>query len=246
MPRHVETPTSVLGGRVGAMAARTLLVACAVAACGASVIPPTPAQEDAVRQPPPGLRWLRVAKKECVGCLKECWGTRIAKLQAESAKMTAPLSLVTWYLFQNRPFRSWPLESFLGLFTKARVPRPTCRSLLALRLLPGAHWLSSPRPGEPRAVRHARVWRVLLLQAPLRPGVPVPGHQRASAQPCDARPRKGGRERRFVHHAAASAVVARRRRRGVRRSALDDLPDVTSRAPGVGTSRRRKAFPAQI
>ncbi|EOD23535.1 hypothetical protein EMIHUDRAFT_444079 [Emiliania huxleyi CCMP1516] len=59
---------------------------------------------------PPGLGFLRALGGECRSCLKECLGTQATALQQASLRWQAPISLVTWYLFRNRPFKMWPLE----------------------------------------------------------------------------------------------------------------------------------------
>ena len=43
---------------------------------------------------------------------------RIAALQASSLKYQTPLSIIMWYLFQNRPLQMWPLEDAIGLLFK--------------------------------------------------------------------------------------------------------------------------------
>lgn len=69
---------------------------------------------------PPGLGFLQIASSDCRSCLKECLGIKVQKAQVISAKIQAPLSLVTWYLFQNRPFKMWPLENVISQLAKVR------------------------------------------------------------------------------------------------------------------------------
>jgi hypothetical protein len=69
---------------------------------------------------PPGMGWLRVTSDECKCCLKECVGEKIQQAQASAARIQAPMSLVTWYLFRNKPFQMWPLEDALGALVKRR------------------------------------------------------------------------------------------------------------------------------
>ena len=64
--------------------------------------------------PPLGLDFLRILKPECGRCLKSCLGGKIQHAQMTAMKIQAPLSLVTWYLFKNRPFAMMPLEKALG------------------------------------------------------------------------------------------------------------------------------------
>eukprot|EP00967_Tisochrysis_lutea_P059751 scaffold76165_cov38-Tisochrysis_lutea.AAC.6 len=66
------------------------------------------------RSLPPGMGWLRALSGECRSCLKECLGTKATELQQASIRYQAPLSLVTWYLFRNRPFKMWPLEEVVA------------------------------------------------------------------------------------------------------------------------------------
>jgi hypothetical protein len=63
---------------------------------------------------PLGLEFLRVATKPCRSCLKACLGAKIQAAQISLMKIQAPLSLLTWYLFKNRPFSMIPLEKALG------------------------------------------------------------------------------------------------------------------------------------
>ena len=76
------------------------------------------------------MRWMRAFSGECTSCLKECLGIRAQKLQANVAKFQAPISLITWYLFQNRPFKMWPIENlFQGLANAscaAQFPHSLC------------------------------------------------------------------------------------------------------------------------
>ena len=64
--------------------------------------------------PPLGLSFLRVISGDCRRCLKECLGAKIQAAQVTAAKIQAPVGLMTWYLFRNRPFRMWPLEEALA------------------------------------------------------------------------------------------------------------------------------------
>ncbi len=67
---------------------------------------------------PPAQQWMRLFSKDCRRCVKQCMGKRVAVAQQNSLKIQAPISLITWYLFQNRPFRMWPLEDAPALLTK--------------------------------------------------------------------------------------------------------------------------------
>ena len=73
-------------------------------------------------------RWMKAFSGECRSCLKECLGKRAQNLQANVGKFQAPFSLITWYLFQNRPFKMWPIEDlFRGIANvsyAARLPPP--------------------------------------------------------------------------------------------------------------------------
>lgn len=73
-------------------------------------------------------RWMKAFSGECRSCLKECLGIRAQKLQANVGKFQAPFSLITWYLFQNRPFKMWPIEDlFRGIANvscAAQLPPP--------------------------------------------------------------------------------------------------------------------------
>jgi len=101
---------------------RTLLLLLAAGASGSSLTGEAQAaqsREEAAQQRrsavagrplPPGMGWLRVFSGECRSCLKECLGTKATALQQASIRYQAPISLVTWYLFRNRPFKMWPLE----------------------------------------------------------------------------------------------------------------------------------------
>ena len=64
--------------------------------------------------PPLGLDFLRVTQGECRRCLKACLGSKIQSAQMNMAKIQAPLGLITWYLFRNRPFKMWPLEDAIA------------------------------------------------------------------------------------------------------------------------------------
>jgi hypothetical protein len=57
---------------------------------------------------------MRLASGDCRRCLKECLGAKIQAAQMWVMKVQAPLGLITWYLFKNRPFRMWPLEEALA------------------------------------------------------------------------------------------------------------------------------------
>ena len=63
---------------------------------------------------PYGLEFLRVTTGECRRCLKSCLGGKISNAQMTFMKIQAPFSLLTWYLFKNRPFTMIPLEKALG------------------------------------------------------------------------------------------------------------------------------------
>ncbi|KAL1520169.1 hypothetical protein AB1Y20_023639 [Prymnesium parvum] len=67
---------------------------------------------------PPGLGFLRAATSDCRSCVKECLGIKVQQAQISAAKVQAPLSLITWYLFQNRPFKMWPLENAIAQLAK--------------------------------------------------------------------------------------------------------------------------------
>lgn len=73
---------------------------------------------------PPGMGWLRAFSGECRSCLRECLGSKATALQQASLKYQAPLSLVTWYLFRNRPFKMWPLEEVSSRRLLRRSPLP--------------------------------------------------------------------------------------------------------------------------
>lgn len=71
--------------------------------------------EDHGTSPAPlGLDFLRVTSGECQRCLKTCLGGKIQGAQMTFMKIQAPLSLLTWYLFKNRPFTMVPLEKALA------------------------------------------------------------------------------------------------------------------------------------
>ena len=57
---------------------------------------------------------LAASSGECRRCLKTCLGAKIQNAQVSFMKVQAPLSLVTWYLFRNRPFSMIPLDKALG------------------------------------------------------------------------------------------------------------------------------------
>ena len=44
------------------------------------------------------------------------------KAQANVMKFQAPFSLITWYLFQNRPFKMWPIENLFRVLANVRAP----------------------------------------------------------------------------------------------------------------------------
>uniref|UniRef100_A0A7S0ISH8 Uncharacterized protein n=1 Tax=Calcidiscus leptoporus TaxID=127549 RepID=A0A7S0ISH8_9EUKA len=82
-------------------------------------LPEDAAEERARRRRwPLGMGWLRAGSGECLGCIKECLGVKLHAMQASTMKYQAPLSLLTWYLFRNRPFRMWPLEDIVGKLFK--------------------------------------------------------------------------------------------------------------------------------
>ena len=60
------------------------------------------------------MDFLRIVKPQCTRCLKSCLGGKIQAAQVAAMKIQAPLSLVTWYLFKNRPFSMIPLEEAIG------------------------------------------------------------------------------------------------------------------------------------
>ena len=78
--------------------------------------------DDDADAPKLNMGFMRVLSKDCVGCMKECVGLKMRKAQANSAKMQAPISLITWYLFRNRPFKMWPLEDAIGQLAKVALP----------------------------------------------------------------------------------------------------------------------------
>jgi hypothetical protein len=61
-----------------------------------------------------GIGFLRVTSRSCRRCLRACLGQKIQNAQISFMKIQAPLSLITWYLFRNRPFTMIPLEKALG------------------------------------------------------------------------------------------------------------------------------------
>ena len=65
---------------------------------------------------PFGVDFLRITTKECRRCLKTCLGGKIQAAQVSFMRVQAPLSLVTWYLFRNRPFSMMPLEKAIAQF----------------------------------------------------------------------------------------------------------------------------------
>ena len=71
---------------------------------------------------PASMRWTRAFTRECTSCLKECLGIRAQKAQANVMKFQAPFSLITWYLFQNRPFKMWPIENLFRVLGNVRAP----------------------------------------------------------------------------------------------------------------------------
>ena len=70
----------------------------------------------AAYRPPFGLDFLRITSGDCKRCLKTCIGGKIQAAQVTLMKIQAPFSLLTWYLFKNRPFTMIPLEKALGKF----------------------------------------------------------------------------------------------------------------------------------
>ena len=58
---------------------------------------------------------------ECTDCLKECIAIRAQKAQTNVVKFQAPVSLITWYLFKNRPFKMWPLEDVIKQMANVRT-----------------------------------------------------------------------------------------------------------------------------
>jgi hypothetical protein len=75
---------------------------------------PPPSSSVVGRSLPPGMGWLRAFSGECRSCLKECLGTKATALQQASIRYQAPISLVSLYLFRNRPFKMWPLEEVVS------------------------------------------------------------------------------------------------------------------------------------
>jgi len=65
-------------------------------------------------EPPFGIGFLRAVQPDCRRCLKECLGAKVQAAQITAMKIQAPLGLMTWYLFKNRPFKMYPLEDFLA------------------------------------------------------------------------------------------------------------------------------------
>ena len=117
----------------------------ALAEQGASRLPPPPVSTGAHTQPAVAAsdnnRWMKAFSGECRSCLKECLGIRAQKLQANVGKFQAPFSLITWYLFQNRPFKMWPIEDLFRAFANvscaAQLPPP-------LRLTSAPHLCAAP------------------------------------------------------------------------------------------------------
>ena len=117
----------------------------AMAEKGASRLPLPPVSTGAHTQPAVAAsdnnRWMQAFSGECRSCLKECLGIRAQKLQANVGKFQAPFSLITWYLFQNRPFKMWPIEDLFRAFANvscaAQLPPP-----LSLTSVP--HLCASP------------------------------------------------------------------------------------------------------
>lgn len=65
----------------------------------------------------------------------------VQRAQGSLTRVQAPLSLITWYLFQNRPFKMWPLENIIfGLgkvgLCRARAAHPSPKLLLCPILAP--------------------------------------------------------------------------------------------------------------
>merc|ERR1719446_140003 len=73
--------------------------------------------------------WQRIASGECRACIKECLGGKIQTAQQASIKYQTPVSLVSWYLFRNRPFRMYPLEEAIA--SLANIPVPAYASVAA-------------------------------------------------------------------------------------------------------------------
>ena len=121
----------------------------AMAEQGASRLPPPPVSTGAHTQPAVAAsdnnRWMKAFSGECRSCLKECLGIRAQKLQANVGKFQAPFSVIIWYLFQNRPFKMWPIEDLFRAFANvscaAQLP-PLCTS--PLRLTSAPHLCTSP------------------------------------------------------------------------------------------------------
>ena len=65
---------------------------------------------------PLGINFLRIGSRNCRRCLKSCLGGKIQNAQVSFMRIQAPLSLVTWYLFKNRPFSMMPLDQALARF----------------------------------------------------------------------------------------------------------------------------------
>ena len=82
---------------------------------------------------PSRLGFLRVASGDCRRCLKSCVGGKIQDLQVKAMKIQAPLSLVTMYLFKNRPFTMYPLDK--ALTALLRIPPAVPAAAIALTYL---------------------------------------------------------------------------------------------------------------
>ncbi len=147
------------------------------------------------------MGWMRAFSGECKSCLKECLGIRAQKLQQNVGKFQAPFSLITWYLFQNRPFKMWPIEDlFRGIANvscAAQLPpphgpplrRPRSTDAPSLTLAPSRLTLPlDTAAGAPRGLRVGRCRDVHDVPVALRCGVPVPrratsdGGRRADAR----------------------------------------------------------------
>lgn len=95
------------------VAARAWEVGPSQAAPGEMLAPAADDLDD-VEGPPLGISWLApVFGGDCRRCLKACLGAKVQRAQVAAMKVQAPLSLVTFYLFKNRPFQMWPLEDAL-------------------------------------------------------------------------------------------------------------------------------------
>ena len=94
------------------------------------------------------------AVTECTDCLKECLGIRAQKLQTTVLKFQAPVSLITWYLFKNRPFKMYPLEDALKQLANVRTAAQPSRPV------------SQPPPISLRLAAHRRCIRASTPPAP--------------------------------------------------------------------------------